>query len=138
MNISPIRTAADHARALEEIERLWDAKQGTPEGDAFEILSTLIDAFEREHVAIPAPDPIAAIRFRMDQEGLTNKDLLRVFKTTARVSEIMTKKRRLNLTMIRRLNVELAIPVECLVKEYALKKAPVWSARTEPSRKRSR
>ena len=72
MDIKPIRTTADHKAALKEIEHLWDkAQPGTPEGDKFEVLSALVDAYERAHVKIPAPDPIEAIRFRMDQEGLT-------------------------------------------------------------------
>src|ERR1019366_4605502 len=102
MNIKPIRTPADHAAALKEVERLWDgAKPGTPDGDKFEVLSTLADAYEREHMAIPTPDPIEAIRFRMEQQGLTPTELVAIFKTRARASEIMTKKRRLNLRMIR-------------------------------------
>jgi HTH-type transcriptional regulator/antitoxin HigA len=124
MNIKPIRTPADHAAVLKQLERLWDAaRPGTPEGDKFEVLSALVDAYEREHIRIPAPDPIEAIRFRMEQEGLTTKDLLPIFKTRARASEVMAKKRRLNLPMIRRLHARLAIPVECLVQEYKLKKA---------------
>jgi HTH-type transcriptional regulator/antitoxin HigA len=124
MDIKPIHTARDHAAALAEIERLWDkAKPGTPDGEKFEVLSTLVDAYEREHIEIPTPDPIEAIRFRMEQQGLTTKDLLPIFKTRARASEIMAKKRRLNLPMIRRLHAKLAIPVECLVKEYKLKGA---------------
>ena len=125
MTIKPIHNAADHARALRQLERLWEkAKPGTTDGDTFDILSTLVDAYEREHLAIPAPDPIAAIRFRMDQEGLTNKDLLPIFKTTARTSEVLTRKRRLNLAMIRRLNERFAIPVECLIQDYELKAPP--------------
>ena len=124
MDIKPIRTAADHAVALKEVERLWDrAQPGTPAGDRFEVLSTLVDAYEREHIKIPAPDPIEAIRFRMDQEGLTTKDLLPIFKTRARASEVMAKKRRLNLSMIRRLHSTLSIPFECLVQDYKLKTA---------------
>jgi HTH-type transcriptional regulator/antitoxin HigA len=122
MDIKPIRTPADHAAALKEIERLWDkAQPGTPEGDTFEVLSALVDAYERVHINIPAPDPIGAIRFRMEQEGLTTKDLLPIFKTRARASEVMAKKRRLNLPMIRRLHACLSIPVECLVQDYKLK-----------------
>jgi HTH-type transcriptional regulator/antitoxin HigA len=124
MEIRPIRTAEDHRRALREIERLWDrAEPGTPDGDRFEILSALVDAYEREHVEIPSPDPIEAVRFRMEQEGLTNKDLLPIFGTRARVSEVMAKRRRLNLAMIRRLHERLDIPIECLVQSYRLKKA---------------
>ena len=87
------------------------------------MLSALVDAYEREHFKIPAPDPIEAIRFRMDQEGLTTKDLLPIFKTRARASEVMAKKRRLNLAMIRRLHARLSIPIECLVQDYKLKGA---------------
>lgn len=124
MDIKPIRTPADHGAALREIERLWDkAQPGTPEGEKFEVLSTLVDAYERVHIEIPTPDPIEAIRFRMEQEGLTTKDLLPIFKTRARASEVMAKKRRLNLSMIRRLHARLAIPIECLVQDYKLKRA---------------
>jgi HTH-type transcriptional regulator/antitoxin HigA len=124
MDIKPIRTAADHKAALKEIERAWDTAQpGTPEGERFEVLATLVDAYERAHVEIPAPGPIEAIRFRMEQEGLTTKDLLPIFKTRARASEIMAKKRRLNLPMIRRLHAQLSIPIECLVQDYKLKGA---------------
>jgi HTH-type transcriptional regulator/antitoxin HigA len=132
MDIKPIRTAADHATALKEVERLWDkARLGTPAGDKFEVLSALVDAYEREHIKIPAPDPIEAIRFRMDQEGLTTKDLLPIFKTRARASEVMAKRRRLNLPMIRRLHTRLAIPIECLVQDYKLKTGGA-SARARP------
>jgi HTH-type transcriptional regulator/antitoxin HigA len=124
MDIKPIRTPADHEAALKEVERLWDkAQPDTPEGEKFEVLSTLVDAYEREHIKIPAPDPIEAIRFRMEQEGLTTKDLLPIFKTRARASEIMAKKRRLNLPMIRRLHARLSIPIECLVQDYKLRGA---------------
>lgn len=122
MDIKPIRTAKDHAWALRQIEGLWDkAQPGTKECDRFEVLSALVDVYERENVQIPAPDPIEAIRFRMDQEGLTNSDLLPIFKTRARVSEVMGRRRRLNLAMIRKLHERLEIPVECLVKDYKLK-----------------
>ena len=125
MDIKPIRSAVDHAAALKEIERLWNkAAIGTPEGDKFEVLSALVDAYEREHFKIPAPDPIEAILFRMDQEGLSRKDLEPILKITrARLSEIIAKKRRLNLAMIRRVHTHLAIPYECLVQDYKLKKS---------------
>jgi HTH-type transcriptional regulator/antitoxin HigA len=123
MTIKPIRTNEDHAAALERIERLWDARVGTPRGDELEILMALVDEYEREHFPIPAPDPIAAIRFRMEQEGLTNKDLLPIFKTRARTSEVMSKRRRLNLPMIRKLHEKLDIPIECLVQSYKLKRS---------------
>ena len=125
MDIKPIRTPADHASALKEIERLWDkAQAGTPEGEKFEVLSTLVDAYEREHVEIPTPDPIEAIRFRMEQEGLTTKDLLAIFKTRARASEVMAKKRRLNLAGDDPTLARSAFdpPSRCLVREYKLKR----------------
>jgi len=134
MDIRPIRTDKDHQWALREIEGLWDkATPGTKEGDRFEVLSALVDAYEREHFEIPAPDPIEAIRFRMEQEGLTNNDLLPIFKTRARVSEVMGRRRRLNLTMIRRLHERLEIPIECLVKDYKLK--PASTAKRGASRR---
>ena len=130
MEIKPIKTEADYESALKEIERLWDrAQPGTPDGEKFDVLSTLVDAYEREHIAIPTPDPIEAIRFRMEQEGLTTKDLLPIFKTRARASEVMAKRRRLNLPMIRRLHARLSIPVECLVKDYKLKKTATGRAK---------
>jgi HTH-type transcriptional regulator/antitoxin HigA len=130
MDIKPIRTAADHKAALLELERAWDSVQpGTLEGERFEVLATLVDAYERAHIKIPAPDPIEAIRFRMDQEGLTTKDLLPIFKTRARASEVMSKKRRLNLPMIRRLHARLAIPIECLVQDYKLKRGSAGRSR---------
>lgn len=123
MNIRPIHTAQDHRRALREIERLWDrAVPGSADGDRFEVLSALVNAYEREHVQIPSPDPIEAVRFRMEQEGLTNKDLLPIFGTRARVSEVMAKRRRLNLAMIRRLHNRLNIPIESLVRDYKLRR----------------
>src|ERR1700690_1510081 len=103
MDIKPIRTPADHAAALKEIERLWArAQPGAPAGEKFDVASTLVDPYDPEHIEIPTPDPIEAIRFRMEQEGLTTKDLLPIFKTRARASEVMAKKRRLNLPLIRR------------------------------------
>ncbi len=138
MDIKPIRTREDHARALRDIERLWDkAEPGSAEGDEFEILATLVDAFEREHFVIPAPDPVEAIRFRMEQKGLANKDLLPIFRTRARVSEIMQRRRRLNLAMIRGLHERLSIPFESLVQEYALRRPPRPRSTTRASRKAS-
>lgn len=134
MDIKPIRTTKDHPWSLRQIEALWaKAKPRTPEGDRFEVLSALVDAYEREHFEIPAPDPIEAIRFRMEQEGLTNNDLLPIFKTRARVSEVMGRRRRLNLTMIRRLHERLEIPIEYLVKDYKLK--PAGTAKRGASRR---
>ena len=91
MNIKPIHTAADHKKALTEIERLWNAKPGTAAHDKLEVLGTLVDAYEREHVRIGPPDPVSAILFRMEQQGLTRNDLLPYFGTRARVSEVLAR-----------------------------------------------
>ena len=144
MEVRPIRTDADHAWALREIERLWSkAEPGTREGDRFEVLATLVDAYEREHHPVPPPDPVEAIRFRIEQQGLTTKDLLVVFKTTARMSEVLTRKRRLSLNMIRALNAQFAIPLECLVVAYKLRTGParkrgVHASRPSPPRRSGR
>jgi HTH-type transcriptional regulator / antitoxin HigA len=123
MNIRPLHTDEDHAWALRELEKLWSqAQPGTRDGDRFEILATLVESYERQHVPIEPADPIEAIRFRMEQEDLTARDLLPVFKTRARVSEVMSKRRRLSLSMIRKLHETLSIPVESLVSEYALRR----------------
>ena len=111
-----IRTDADYQAALAEIERLWGAKLGTPEGDRLDVLATLIDAYEAEHDLMDPPDPIEAIRFRMEQQGLTRKDLERVLGTRTRVSEILNRKRSLSIGMIRRLHAELGISADVLIR----------------------
>ncbi len=128
MEIHPIRTEADHARTLAEIERLWEAVSGTPDGDRFEVLATLVDAYERAHTPILPPDPIEAIRFRLEQQGKTRKDLEPILGSRARVSEILGRKRRLTLAMIRSLHATFGIPLEVLVAEPP--KAPRSSRRT--------
>ncbi|MGH7283684.1 MAG: helix-turn-helix domain-containing protein, partial [Polyangiaceae bacterium] len=115
MNIKPIHTEADHEKALREIERLWNAKRGSVEHDKLEVLSTLVDAYEREHVPILPPDPISAIVFRMEQQGLKRNDLLSYFGTRARVSEVLARKRTLTLAMIRALHAGLGIPADVLL-----------------------
>jgi HTH-type transcriptional regulator / antitoxin HigA len=123
MDIRPLHTDEDHAWALREIEGLWSrAQPGTPDGDRFEVLATLVESYERRHAPIEPADPIEAIRFRMEQESLTAQDLLGVFKTRARVSEVLGKRRRLSLAMIRKLHEQLSIPVESLVAEYPLRR----------------
>ena len=117
MDIKPIHTEADHRAALEEIERLWDAAQGTPDFEKFEVLATLVDAYERKHTPILPPDPIEAIKFRLAQQGHTRKVLEPIIGTRARVSEVLGGHRKLSLAMIRALNRELQIPLEVLVAE---------------------
>lgn len=122
MQVKPIRTAEQHHTALMRIERLWDAEPNTPEGDELEVLATLVEAFEDANYPIDAPDPIEAIRFRMDQQGLEDKDLVPFLGQRSRVTEVMSRQRRLSITMIRKLNAGLQIPLDCLVKEYPLVK----------------
>lgn len=121
MEIKPIRTEVDYETALQEIERLFDAEPGTPEGDRLEVLSTLVEAYEEQHYHIPAPDPIEAIRYYMESRGLSRKDLEPYVGSRARVSEILNKKRPLSLPMIRNLHKGLGIPAEVLIQSYEFK-----------------
>jgi HTH-type transcriptional regulator/antitoxin HigA len=115
MRIHPIRTEADHDAAVSRIAELIGAKPDTAEGEELDILATLVDAYEAKHHAIDAPDPIAAIQFRMEQQGLTRKNLEPLIGSRARVSEVMTRRRPLTLAMIRRVRDELGISADLLV-----------------------
>ena len=117
MNIKPIRTRADHRAALKAIESLMGAKANTPEGDQLDVLVTLVEAYERRHFAIEAPDAIEAIRFRMDQLGLAPKDLEPMIGRSNRVYEVLSRKRSLTLAMIRQLHQQLGIPAASLLKD---------------------
>ena len=114
--LKPIRSKADYKRALADVERLWGAKGGTPEGDRLDVLATLIDAYETEHYPMDPPDPIEAIKFRMEQQGLTRKDLEPLIGTRTRVSEVLNRKRSLSIGMIRRLHDRLGISAEVLIR----------------------
>jgi HTH-type transcriptional regulator/antitoxin HigA len=114
--LKPIRTEADYQAALAEAERLWGAKSGTPNGDRLDILATLIDAYEAKHDPMDPPDPIEAILFRMEQQGITRKDLEPLIGTRARVAEVMNRKRSLSIEMIRRLHDHLGISAEILIR----------------------
>ncbi len=114
--LKPIRTKADYDEALSEIERLWGAKSGTPKGDRLDVLATLIDAYEAEHYPMEPPDPVEAIKFRMEQEGLSRKDLEPLIGTRTRVAEILNRKRSLSIGMIRRLHDRLGISAEVLIR----------------------
>jgi len=114
--IKPIRTKRDYEAALTEIERLWGTKADTPEGDRLDVLATLIDAYETEHYPMDPPDPIEAIKFRMEQQGLTRKDLEEIIGTRTRIAEILNRKRGLSITMIRRLHERLGISAEVLIR----------------------
>ena len=115
-SLKPLRSERDYESALQDVERLWGAKSGTPKGDHLDILATLIDAYETEHHPIDPPDPIEAIKFRMDQQGLTRKDLEGVLGTRTRVSEVLNRKRGLSINMIRQLNKKLGISAEVLIR----------------------
>ena len=114
--VRPVRSEADYEAAMAEIERLWGAKSGTPEGDRLDVLATLVDAYESEHDPIDPPDPIEAIKFRMDQQGLTRRDLEAILGTRARVAEVLNRKRDLSIGMIRRLHERLGISAEVLIR----------------------
>ena len=117
MNIHPIRTKADYKRALREVSAYFDnePEPGSADGDHFEILTTLVEAYEAKHFPIEAPDPIEAIRFRMEQGGLTVKDLVPSIGQPNRVYEVLSRKRGLTLEMIRNLHRNLGIPAESLI-----------------------
>lgn len=117
MRIRPIRTRSDHRAALARIEELWDAPAGSDEADELDVLATLVDVYENEHDPIPAPDPIGAILFRLEQSGMDRKDLQRILGVgRGRVSEILSGKRGLSIAMIRTLSEDLDIPAETLIR----------------------
>ena len=118
MDIQPIRTEAYYNAALAEINQLFDAQFGTPEGDKLDILVTLVREYEKIHHPIQAPNPVATIEFVMEQQGLTRKDLEPYLGSRSRVAEILNHKRKLTLSMIRKLSAALKIPTELLVAEY--------------------
>jgi HTH-type transcriptional regulator/antitoxin HigA len=115
-DIRPVRSEADHEAALVEIERLWGAKSGTPEGDRLDVLATLVDAYEAARFTFDAPDPIDAILFRMEQQDLSRKDLEPFIGSRARVTEVLNRKRGLSIDMIRRLSEGLGIPADILIR----------------------
>lgn len=115
IQVRPIRTKADYDAALHRIDELMSAKAGTPEGDELDVLATLVDAYEEKHFPMDAPDPVTAIQFRMEQQGLTRKDLEPMIGSRARVSEVMNRKRGLTLAMVRRVRAGLGISADLLV-----------------------
>jgi HTH-type transcriptional regulator / antitoxin HigA len=123
MDIRPIKTKADYRAALKEVERLWECEPGTPDGDRVDVLVTLIEAYEAKHYPIPAPDPIAAIEFMMEQKGLARRDLESAIGSRGRVSEVMTRKRPLTLPMVRQLSALLRIPADVLIQPYETRSA---------------
>jgi HTH-type transcriptional regulator / antitoxin HigA len=118
MTIKPIKTKKDYQNAMARLETIFDAKPGTPQGDELEVLGILIDKYEQEHFPIDFPDPIEAIKFRMEQMGYTQSDLANVVGLKSRASEILNKKRKLTIEMIRQLNTVLKIPTDVLIQSY--------------------
>jgi HTH-type transcriptional regulator/antitoxin HigA len=118
MNLKPIKSEADYEAALQEIKRLWDAEPGTPESDTFEVLVTLVEAYEKGRYDLPAPDPIAALEYFMESRGWTRKQLEPYIGSRGRVSEILSRKRPLTLPMIRRLEQATGIPGSILIQPY--------------------
>ena len=117
MEIKPIRTKTDHRAALKEIEMLMSARAGSPEGERLDVLVTLIEAYEKKHYHFDLPDPVEAIKFRMEQMALAPKDLVPMIGQLNRVYEVLNRKRPLTLQMIRRLHRKLGIPAESLITE---------------------
>jgi HTH-type transcriptional regulator/antitoxin HigA len=115
-DVKPIRSEADYEAALAEAARLWGAKAGTPRGDRLDVLATLIDSYEAGHHPMDPPDPIEAIKFRMEQQGLTRKDLEAIIGTRTRIAEVLNRKRGLSIAMIRRLRERLGISLEVLIQ----------------------
>ena len=118
MAIKPIKTKKDYQAALNRLEVIFDARPGTPEGDELEVLGILIDKYEQEYYPIGYPDPIEAIKFRMEQLGYSQSDLAKVVGLKSRASEILSKKRKLTLEMIRQLHQALGIPTDVLIQSY--------------------
>jgi HTH-type transcriptional regulator/antitoxin HigA len=123
MEIKPIRNDEDHQAALAVIEQLWDAEPGTEDADKLEVLATLVEAYEEKRHPILPPSPVDALLFRMDQLGLTRRDLEPYIGSRARVSEILNGNRNLTLNMIRRLHAGLGIPADVLIQQTQRKTA---------------
>lgn len=118
MEIKPIKNEKDYNQALERVEAIFDVKTGSPEGDELEVLSILIDQYENEHFPIDLPDPIEAIKFRMEQMGYNQTDLENIVGLKSRASEILNRKKKLSLEMIRQLHTRLNIPTDVLIQIY--------------------
>lgn len=123
MEIKPIKTKADYRAALKEIEALMGAELNTPEGERLDVLVTLIEAYENKHYRFDLPDPVEAIKYRMEQKGMTPKDLVPMIGRINRVYEVLRRRRPLTLAMIQRLHRELGIPAESLIKQASRRRA---------------
>ena len=120
MEIHPIKTETDYDAALAEIDRLWGSTEGSPDGDRLDVLLVLVESYEAKHHAIAPPDPIEAIKFRMEQMNLTRKDLEPLIGPRGRVAEVINRRRPLSLPMIRKLHQALHIPLESLIQEMRM------------------
>ena len=121
-DVKPIRTEVDYEAALVEVEHLQGAKAGTPKGDRLDVLATLIDVYESQHDPMDPPDPIEAIKFRMEQQKLTRKDLEGIVGTRTRIAEVLNRRRGLSINMIRRLHEKLGISTDILIRPCRLKR----------------
>ena len=117
MEIHPVKTETDYDAALAEIDHLWGSTEGSPDGDRLDVLLVLVESYEAKHHAIAPPDPIEAIKFRMEQMNLTRKDLEPLIGPRGRVAEVINRRRPLSLSMIRKLHQVLHIPLESLIQE---------------------
>ena len=115
MNIKPIKTEQDYVESIARIEQLWGAKKDTPEGDELDLLVTLVESYEMKHYPISPPDPIEAIKFRMEQMGMNRSDMVKFLGSQSRVSEVLNRKRDLTLKMVKSLYKGLKIPAEVLL-----------------------
>ena len=118
MTIKPIKTKKDYTQALQRLQSIFDAKKGSRDGDELEVFSMLIEKYEDEHFPVGLPDPVEAIKFRMEQLGYTQTDLAKVVGLKSRASEILSKRRKLSLEMIRELHDKLNIPTDVLIQAY--------------------
>ena len=123
MNFHPIRTKADYRDAMQRIDAVWDAKPKSPEADELEVLSLLVEAYEKKHVAVPNVDPVSLLLHVMEARQLTRKDLEPYIGSRARVAEVLNRVRPLSLEMIRRLSAGLELPADLLIAGYELRQA---------------
>jgi HTH-type transcriptional regulator/antitoxin HigA len=135
MQVKPIRNEEDYREALQRIEKLWGAAPGTADGDVLDVLITLVEAYEREHFPVDLPDPVEAIKFRLEQQGKDYRALIGVIGQRTRVYEVMRRDRPLSLTMIRNLHRNLHIPAEVLIRATTRRKKRVTTNHPKPKRK---
>jgi HTH-type transcriptional regulator/antitoxin HigA len=135
MQVKPIRSKEDHREALRRIEELWGATQGTEDGDILDVLVTLVEVYERERFPIDLPDPVEAIKFRLEQRGKDYRALIGIIGQRTRVYEVMRRDRPLSLAMIRNLNAKLQIPAEVLIHPAKLRRRRAPAVTAKPKRR---